>query len=45
MNAAAKAHEMAVLVSDLQRYREHTARDAVSIYQYISILSTGMYTH
>merc|ERR1712055_462719 len=28
MNAAAKAHEMAVLVSDLQRMREHTARDA-----------------
>jgi len=28
MNAAAKAHEMAVLVSDLQRMRENTARDA-----------------
>ena len=27
-DAERKAHEMAVLVADLQRMREHTARDA-----------------
>ena len=29
LDAERKAHEMAVLVADLQRMRAHTARDAV----------------